>query len=85
MTTLAPELAPTKAQNATQGSSSSTTGKGKESADTKAETNATVDTESPLAKVVKDSSKITAECQHGLMYVVHSTQPFPPFDKVEAD
>ncbi|KAK9895493.1 COP9 signalosome complex subunit 5 [Cystobasidium minutum MCA 4210] len=66
MTTLAPEIAASKTSNPAQNLTNSSS-KGKENAESSAGVAAAVDTESALAKVVKDSSKITAECQHGLM------------------
>lgn len=60
---LAPELAEIK----TQASAASSSAKGKEAASVATTSVPAVDTESALAKVVKDSGKITAECQHGLM------------------
>lgn len=68
LSTLAPELAPSKAELKLQSTTSRPNGKGKETADSaQMAPLAGPEAESALAKVVKDANKITAECQHGMM------------------
>ena len=73
LSALAPELAQGKTQSNVQPAPTNPTGKGKEAADTgRADVPPPIEAESALSKVVKDASKINAECQHGMMYVASS-------------